>query len=223
VNETTYELRPGEAILLKPDGLESYSFSNECKSEHLWCEAVATGFSTEQIQLLRSSSGVHVANPFIHSLIEQGLRIRGANEGTADCVFGALAEACLLYATLGGSGNAQTRSPATHPVLRDAMEIASAEFQSLSSASQLARRLGISATHLRLLFRRHLKESPSAYLWRLKTERAIQLLRSTGLTIKEVADQCGFADAFHLSRRVKALSGEPPRRLRQREWNPGVS
>lgn len=52
-------------------------------------------------------------------------------------------------------------------------------------------------------------------IWRLKTGLAVQLLRATGLTLAEVADQCGFANAFHLSRCVKERTGLSPRALRK--------
>jgi AraC-like DNA-binding protein len=37
-----------------------------------------------------------------------------------------------------------------------------------------------------------------------------QFSQATGLTSTEVAEQCGFSDAFHLSMRVKDRTGIPP-------------
>ena len=71
---------------------------------------------------------------------------------------------------------------------------------------------------LRSLFRRHGSESPSRMIWRLKVEHAIQLLRSTGLTLGEVAAHCGYANPFHLSRAVKKHTGYSPRDMRRHEW-----
>jgi transcriptional regulator GlxA family with amidase domain len=52
-------------------------------------------------------------------------------------------------------------------------------------------------------------------IWRLKTDHAVQLIRATGLTLAEIADQCGFSNAFHLSRCVKERTGTAPRDLRK--------
>ena len=88
----------------------------------------------------------------------------------------------------------------------------------LRSAEDLARRCGISAAQLRAICRRQGGESPSRMIWRLKVEHAIQLLRSTGLTVGEIAVDCGYANPFHLSRAVKKHTGHAPRDLRRLEW-----
>ena len=64
-------------------------------------------------------------------------------------------------------------------------------------------------------------ESPTAMIWRLKTDQAVQLIRATGLTLAEVAEQCGFSSAFHLSRCVKNRMGVAPRELRKNEQGTG--
>ncbi len=93
--------------------------------------------------------------------------------------------------------------------------MASHHYAGIQSAEELARRVGISATQLRLLYRREGGESPSDMIWRLKVEHAIQLIRSTGLTLGEIATDCGYANPFHLSRSVKRYTGHSPRSLRQ--------
>ncbi|MFM8716174.1 MAG: helix-turn-helix domain-containing protein [Spartobacteria bacterium] len=51
----------------------------------------------------------------------------------------------------------------------------------------------------------------------MKTDQAIRLIRATGPMLAEVADQCGFSNAFHLSRCVKDRTGITPRELRKTE------
>jgi AraC-like DNA-binding protein len=48
-----------------------------------------------------------------------------------------------------------------------------------------------------------------------------QFSQATGLTSTEVAEQCGFSDAFHLSMRVKDRTGIAPRELRKTEQATG--
>lgn len=44
-------------------------------------------------------------------------------------------------------------------------------------------------------------------IWRLKTDQAVQLIHANGLTFAAVVEQCGFLNAFHLSRCVKDRTG----------------
>ena len=71
---------------------------------------------------------------------------------------------------------------------------------------------------MRQLFREAGRGSPSALIWQIKTGLAVRMIRSTGLTLGEIAEQSGFANPFHLSRSVKKLTGLPPRELRSVEW-----
>ena len=49
------------------------------------------------------------------------------------------------------------------------------------------------------------------------TAVAVDLLESTGLSIKEVAARTGFRSVYHFSRRVKAQAGVPPTEVRERQ------
>ena len=48
-----------------------------------------------------------------------------------------------------------------------------------------------------------------------RLEQGVQLLRHTGLNVREIAFRCGFASPFHFSRLVKARHGAAPRELRK--------
>jgi AraC family L-rhamnose operon regulatory protein RhaS len=67
-------------------------------------------------------------------------------------------------------------------------------------------------------FRRDFKTTPARYLWRLRTERGIEMLTKTGLTIAEIAYNCGFQNPFHFSRRVKEQQGISPKEVRLKAW-----
>jgi AraC-like DNA-binding protein/quercetin dioxygenase-like cupin family protein len=213
-DEAVYELNPGDAILQTPGQHEFFRFSSSEKSVHTWAQVWAEKLSREDRRLLRGARGVHPAPSSIHVLIEEGLAVQ--DHTGLHRAMGALSRACLLRFA------EQVRTPGgapPHPALLRAREIAAAQFAELRSANELARRCGISTTQLRALCRREGSESPSRMIWRLKVEHAIQLLRSTGLTVGEIAVDCGYANPFHLSRAVKKHTGQSPRDLRRHEWN----
>lgn len=77
----------------------------------------------------------------------------------------------------------------------------------------LARNVGMSRTHLSRRFRAVYGMSPMAFRRQCRLDRAIELLRSGGMRLADVATEVGFASAAHLSNQLKAERGLRPREL----------
>lgn len=69
---------------------------------------------------------------------------------------------------------------------------------------QLAARLFLSTDYFSRLFTAEMGVPPAAYLRRLRMERAQTLLRTTSLSIAEIANQVGVSDPNHFSRLFSA-------------------
>lgn len=80
--------------------------------------------------------------------------------------------------------------------------------------AELASAAGVSESTLCRLFRRHFGTGPVAAVELLRLARAEPLLWLSNLSLRAVAQQCGFADAYHLSRRFKAVYGVTPSAFR---------
>jgi AraC-like DNA-binding protein len=80
----------------------------------------------------------------------------------------------------------------------------------------LARRAGLSPQHLLRLCRERGEPTPLEQLYRVRLENSADLLLHTGLSVKEISERCGFANAFHFSRKFRLWSGLPPRDYRAR-------
>lgn len=218
VDDTDHDLEPGDAILQLPGHREYYRFSDQTESEHTWCQVSTGSVSPRDRKLLRKVAGPHKASASIHLMIEEGLSARNPAEPCQREAMLALARSCLLRFVADSLPAADGNSAPMHPALARALEIADAEYASLHSAEDLARRVGISVSRLRSLCRQAKRPSPSDMIWRLKAEHALQMIRSTGLTLGEIADSCGYANPFHLSRSFKRYTGLSPRELRREEW-----
>ncbi|MGP2436108.1 AraC family transcriptional regulator [Streptomyces sp. JW3] len=79
----------------------------------------------------------------------------------------------------------------------------------------LARAAGVSPSTLNRLCRRRLGVSPVAGIERLRLTRAEPLLWLSNLSLGAIAAQCGFADAYHFSRRFRAVYGMSPSAFRR--------
>ncbi len=82
------------------------------------------------------------------------------------------------------------------------------------SISELARRVGMSSSHMRAEFRTHTGISLGRYLreWRLR--EAALLLSSKNLSVKETSERLGFRDIYAFSRAFSRALGVPPSSLR---------
>ena len=79
----------------------------------------------------------------------------------------------------------------------------------------LARRAGMSRTKLERLFREHFGVSPYEQALRHRMTRAELLLRTTTLSIPEIAERTGFATVEHFSNTFKKRAGRSPGAVRR--------
>jgi AraC family transcriptional regulator len=74
---------------------------------------------------------------------------------------------------------------------------------------------GLSASHLKALFRQSMGVPVHQYVVRRRVERASTLLRSGNLSSSEVALASGFAHQSHLARQMRRLLGVTPTAVRK--------
>jgi len=80
--------------------------------------------------------------------------------------------------------------------------------------TEIADSFGFSSAYLTKVFREQLQTTPSKYLNEYRMMVAKQLLRDTALPVKDIAEQVGFTDQFHFSKRFKQNSGYSPAQYR---------
>jgi AraC-like DNA-binding protein len=113
---------------------------------------------------------------------------------------------------LAGRAAAQRRLP--RPVA-EVVRHCEAEPLGMEDEAALAAIAGVSASHLRELFRVHLGQSPGEFRRNVRLQLAQKLLRSSYLGIGEVAAACGWDDANYFARLFKSRCGQSPRGFRQ--------
>jgi AraC-like DNA-binding protein len=81
--------------------------------------------------------------------------------------------------------------------------------------AELAGAAHVSPAHLCRLFAATTGRSPVETVRLLRLDRAAALLVRSNLSLTQIAAACGFADAFHLSRRFKDAFGAAPSEVRR--------
>jgi AraC-like DNA-binding protein len=105
-------------------------------------------------------------------------------------------------------------SPVASRVVRQALEIITADENSEHSVSDIAAKLGVSMRSLELGFRKELDRTPQQYLQAFRLQRAHDQLcvarPGDGTTVTEVAIRCGFNHIGRFAKLYKQVYGLPP-------------
>jgi AraC family transcriptional regulator len=80
----------------------------------------------------------------------------------------------------------------------------------LVEVHELAVATSVSVGHLYRVFREHCGQGPARVLELVRLSRAAVMLQRSNASLAEVAAACGFANAYHLSRRFRTAYGVPP-------------
>jgi AraC-like DNA-binding protein len=84
--------------------------------------------------------------------------------------------------------------------------------------NEIARAAGASRQHLLKLCRMSGKPTPTVQLYARRLEAAADLLVHTGFSVAQIAEQCGFPNQFHFSRKFKQAFGRSPSKWRDHVW-----
>lgn len=108
------------------------------------------------------------------------------------------------------AGEAGTRAFATYRRCRDVLDGLDPAGETIRSAAATARACHIDGAYLCRLFRRFARCTAHAHLARLRMAAATARLVQSGVLVKEVAAEFGFADPYHFSRAFKQFHRVAP-------------
>lgn len=103
---------------------------------------------------------------------------------------------------------------AHHRLIEEAARICQQEMSACPSMAELARRCQVSHNQFIRVLKRHTGLTPQAWLRKLRTDRARELLIHSDLPVKVVACEVGLPDLQHFNKVVRRAFGRSPRQLR---------
>lgn len=85
-----------------------------------------------------------------------------------------------------------------------------------AKVSDIAAYIGITRSYLTHIFKQKMKISPQEYLVSYRLEQSSRLLRTTNLSIQEIADQVGYENPLTFSKMFKHVYGVSPKHYRMK-------
>lgn len=178
-----------------------------------WCEnRPAVALETLQLELSRVPEQMPLTLR-LETLQKMGVELGLTEARAVNELRNAIGEA-LYSAYFLEAKTAEIDRPIPRSVLR-ARRYAEENFTGSCDLAMLAKAARTSPQYLVSAFRKHLGMTPSRYIWRLRAVRGLNLLQQTGLTISEIAYQCGYKNPYHFSRQIRQLFKHSPSELRK--------
>ena len=105
---------------------------------------------------------------------------------------------------------------------KNMMHFISDNFQRAITLDEIAGAVNISKSQCNLLFNQFVSESPINYLLHFRARKVAEYLRSSNLSMVEIASLCGFTGTSYMSECFKKFFGSAPRDYRK-EWKQNIS
>jgi AraC-like DNA-binding protein len=209
------------AILLSPGHREHFIFSRERETHHSWC-SIDVDAVPQKLRLLGQSGTPAPADSCTEALLALGktMYFEGQDDPFLENSFHlSLGLALLTGFALGVHQTKTSTSVPGDQILGRAEEFIQNEFGQRLSLADIAAAAGVSRQHLLKLFRLRRGNTPTQILYERRLGVAADQLTHTGLSIREIAEHCGFANEFHFSRKFKEAYGKSPRDWRSEQWS----
>lgn len=178
-----------------------------------WCEGAPAGEVSASASIRLKQFPAQVAlSPRLEALQRMGIELGSGSSSNLNALRNALGQAIFLAYFHDAQISEQERL-IPRSVLRARLYIEE-NFEKEITVERLAGLVGVTPQHLVSAFRRHLGITPVRYLWQRRAARGHTLLLQTGLTLSEIAYQCGYKNPFHFSRQITQQFGMSPREVR---------
>jgi AraC-like DNA-binding protein len=216
INDQSHRLGPNEICLLRHGATEWFEFDRTGRTHHSWLDLHYQPMPRRLGKLVRSLPFSGAMTRRLQGLLDAGLSICRMDHSINELTLRHLGAA--MFQAYANSAMRGRERPLPRPV-EAARRFVHENLAKPVDLADIASAASVTESHLIRLFRQHLMITPARYLWQVRTHRGVELLYGTGLSISEIAYQCGFATPFHFSRLVKQHLGQSPRQLRQQHWS----
>ena len=206
--------RAGDVLLLDCNEPHSYAALGKCSFTFVHFSGAQSRELYDEIEG-KGGNVIRVADPStIHEIIGEMLsnmrEERRMNESrTSSLIYSML---MMLLEQSGASGAGSSGNPA----IDSAIAYIQSHLTEKLSVEVIAASAGYSASYFSHLFAEETGMSPYQFVVQSRVEQAQQLLKTTRLTVQEIAFQCGFNSAANFCYTFRRVCGVSPHHYRKR-------
>ncbi|MDE6976004.1 MAG: AraC family transcriptional regulator [Lachnospiraceae bacterium] len=207
----TYIVEEGQAFLITPDIFCSYVADKEDPYTYVWVEF--DGLSAKDCLNKAGISRSHPVYTGIDGSCMEYLRQMILHH---DNLLQVQAYLLLIFNSLIVNCPPKLRpvpentESASETYIRHAMKYIALNYWKDPSVQDMAEFCGINRSHLSRIFKQKTNQSPQEYLARYRINTACTFLRTTDLSLSQIAIALGYADQFSFSKAFKKEKGMPP-------------
>jgi AraC-like DNA-binding protein len=150
------------------------------------------------------------------ALFEEALETMEHGYTTAHLLHASRSLGHLLSATIWRRRQPGADAPDVRQKVMQCVEFMKQHLDQPLRLSQLAAMANMSPSHFKAVFKQHVGYACIDYLIRLRIHHACQLLDTTELSAKTIANQVGYADPLWFSKAFRAVTGMPPSEYREK-------
>jgi AraC family transcriptional regulator of arabinose operon len=217
IDHQPHFLNEGEVALFKPGHHEFFEFAKDRETQHSWCD-LHWNLDSETAKIIRSFPFKSAISETMNQLLKLGASVQSnLNALTPLTTHLAVATFWEYVNLITQFISSEDFIPLPKPLQR-VQTFVLTHYPNELNLDLLSQVAHMTPEHLIRLFREHLHVTPMRFVWQVRTQQGAQLLRYTGLSVEEVARNCGFKTLAHFSRTVKAHFGHSPLEIRTLHW-----
>lgn len=216
IGSDEYYPKPGQLFLMPAGVVQSYSTISENTFKKYWCHFTAKVGEMNLFDIVRTPVFVDVGDARELKELFAALVDSYHSGGFTDALRlkGIMMEIIAWYFDKLSLNDIQLYAYSSTQELGEVLTFIESHLNDNITIDDLAKIVHFHPNYFIKFFRDHLGCSPMQYINRLRLEKAKHLLKTTDLTVKEIADMIGFNDAGYFSKVFKRYTGFSPQEFR---------
>lgn len=208
----SYSVSAGQGFLIVPGELTRYTADEHDPWEYCWI-----GFDGTEAKKILADCSLAEQTPVYTDrsglLGQELLRLIDLFDSGGANDYRLLGRLYLCFAHM--MSNAPQAAPTPKEHVQHALSFIHSNFSYEIGVAEIARAVGIERTYLYRIFRQWQGCSPKDYLMRVRLNAAAEMLKTTRLSVTEIALSCGFGQTSLFSKQFKAAYGVSPLNYRK--------
>ncbi len=208
-------IREGEAILIFP--YQFHGYANIRGDELRWLFITFEQEESESLQPLRFRTVKMTPEIFLHAKQLSSLYIKWYNDETTTTDEACFRVGLILQQLLANAHAPKRQTVLTREqsIVEEANRLVQKHLDEPLSLNEIARRMTISPSHLRNVFRAQTGVSLGVFLRRSRMHRSITLMSYPERNLTDIAGMCGYDSLFAFSRAFHSVIGMSPSAYRR--------